>query len=245
MMSTRYGCTLVGWSLAVYRLILYAYPPGFRREFGQSMVQVFNDAAQDAWRRSGAAGLAILWMRTLKDIAISLVRAYVREARYPVTRAAAGLCLLYVGVLASTVAYGAWTYREFYLAPAFSTFGAPDAAESALIASYEQALRGDLGAYRAFASDKPTTLAVLLGLTAAIFGRSQRSLLHGAGMLAAGLAITMPALSLLPTIWFPLDRYPVAALWLIDGGVPLAAGTWLMLALLMRFASPSERLRGT
>jgi hypothetical protein len=92
-----------------------------------------------------------------------------------------------------------------------------------------------------FASVAGFALAILLGLTAAIFGRSQRSILHGAGLLVAGLAITIAVLSLLPTIWFPLDRYPVAALWVIGGGVPLAAGTWLVLALVMRCASPPGR----
>jgi hypothetical protein len=245
MIRGQNGHRLAGWSISAYWLILQAYPDAFRREFGESMAQVFSDAARDARNASGAAGLAVLWMRTLKDVVISLVRAYVREARDPVFRAATGLCLLYVCVLVSAVAYGAWAYREFYPAPPFSVFGAPEASEDALVASYEQALLGAFGGYRVFASVVGFSLAALLGLTAAVFGVAQKSILHGAGLLVAGVTITIPALSLLPTVWFPLDRYPVAALWLIGGGVPLAAGTWLVLALLTRLGSPSGHAGGT
>ncbi len=75
------------WSVQAYSLILQVYPCAFRREFGQSMTQVFRDMARDARQESGLLGLAVLWMRTVVDVLVSVVTAYAsnrREQEMPV-----------------------------------------------------------------------------------------------------------------------------------------------------------------
>jgi hypothetical protein len=234
MTINRTGANLTAWSVSTYWLILHVYPSTFRGEFGESMAQVFGDSARDAWNRAGVRGLLELWRRTVVDVAVSLVRAYAGEPRGPIFKLTAGLSILYVCAVAAIVGYGALRFDEFYQAPAFSRFGAPAAHENVLIAAYEQALRGEFGRYRAFTMAAGFSLAILLGVTAALFGLWQKSVLHGAGALVGGTALTMVAFELLPVVWFPLDRYPVGALWLMGGGVPLAAGTCLLVVMLGR-----------
>jgi len=233
-MRSRREEAFASWSNSTYRLILLAYPDSFRRAFGESMAQVFSDAVRDAWKRTGPGGIAVLWMRTIADVARSLVSAYAGEARDGILRAAAVLLILYVCALAGTVGYGAHRFDEFYEPPAFSRFGAPHAHEDELLAAHEVAMAGEFGAYRTFTVAAGFALAALLGVTSALFGLSQRSIPHGAAALGAGLALTIAAFALLPTIWFPLDRYPAGALWLMGGGIPLAAATWMAVTLLGR-----------
>jgi hypothetical protein len=154
-----------------------------------------------------------------------------------------GFTLLYISALAGIVGYGAFRFGEFYQPPSFSVFGAPSAHEDVLIAAYEQALTGEFGRYRMFTLAAGFTLAALLGATSALFGLWQKSLLHGAGALIGGIAVTIATFELLPTVWFPLDRYPVAALWVMGGGVPLSVCTWLLVMVLGRFGSGRARLQ--
>jgi hypothetical protein len=222
-------------SVLTYRLILQAYPYSFRREFGESMTQVFGDSVRDTWRRAGFAGLARLWMRTVVDVVRSLFSAYVGESRDPMFTLAVGIGILYACALVGVVGYGALAFGEFYQPPAFSTFGAPDASEEALITAYERAMSGEFGTYRTFTVIAGLSLAALLGVTSALFGLWQGSLPHGAAALLTGAVFTVVAFQLLPTVWFPLDRYPVGALWLMGGGIPVAACTCLLVMLLGRF----------
>jgi hypothetical protein len=182
-------------------------------------------------------------MRTIVDVAVSLYRTYITEKRDSMFKLSAGLTIFYVCALASTVGYGAVAFGQFYQPPAFSAFGAPYAQEGALIAAYEQAMSGDFGRYRLFTAAAGFSLAVWLGVTSALFGLWQKSLLHGAGALVAGTALTILAFEGLPTVWFPLDRYPVGALWVMGGGLPLASGTYLLVTLLGRFGPVRARFK--
>lgn len=65
---------LVELSVAVYRLLLAAYPPAFRNDYGEAMAQLFRDTAYDAYQRRGMLGLLSLYWRTLLDFTISVVR---------------------------------------------------------------------------------------------------------------------------------------------------------------------------
>lgn len=67
---------VIEWSVWFYRLLLAAYPDSFRNEYGEAMVQLFRDTARDAYRRRGLLGLAALWMRTLADFTISVIRQH-------------------------------------------------------------------------------------------------------------------------------------------------------------------------
>lgn len=76
-------------------------------------------------------------------------------------------------------------------------------------------------------------LALSLGVAAAAFGLYHGSLLHSVGALVVGSLLTIGAVSLLPTVWFPLDRYPVG-LWLFSG-LPAAAAAWTLVTAIGRF----------
>lgn len=241
MIDSR-GAVVAAWSTSTYRLMLLAYPRAFRCEFGDSMAQVFGDAVRDAWNGAGPAGVALLWMRTLADVARSLVGAYAAEKRDGTFRMAAALLILYACALAGTVGYGALRFGEFYEPPAFTRFGAPEAGEDALVAAHEREMGGAFGAYRSFTVTAGLSLAVLLGIACGLFGLWQRSVLHGAAALGTGLAVTIAAFELLPAIWFPLDRYPVGALWMMGGAAPVAAASWIASMLLGGLGSGRLRL---
>ena len=235
-MTDRRTKRLVGWSVRAYVLALLVYPWAFRREFGESMTQVFQDLARDACRASGVVGLAALWMRTAVDLLVSAVSAYSRERRRSMFRVVVGAGSLYVGMLALAAGYGAIRFAEFYEPPAFSRFGATESVdEDALIAAYEQALTGEFGQYKMFAFGAGLVLAIWLGIASALFGLWQRSVLHGAGAFLAGALLTIAALALLPAIWFPQDRYPVGAAWVMGGSLPLAGVVWLLVTIAGRF----------
>ena len=54
-------------SLRIYRRLLRAYPKAHRDEYGSAMVQLFRDQCQEA----GNWGLAGLWGRTIRDLAVT------------------------------------------------------------------------------------------------------------------------------------------------------------------------------
>jgi hypothetical protein len=62
----------VSFSLSFYRLLLYAYPAEFRREYGLHMAQVFRDSCLAAERQDGLPGMLLLWIHTLVDFLISV-----------------------------------------------------------------------------------------------------------------------------------------------------------------------------
>jgi hypothetical protein len=66
-------------SLYFYRAWLWAYPAGFRREFGSDMKMVFQDCCQDALSRQGAIGIWRLWRRTLFDLITTIPREHGAE----------------------------------------------------------------------------------------------------------------------------------------------------------------------
>ena len=67
---------LVALSIYFYRLMLAAYPIAFRQEYGEAMAQLFRDTARDAYRRRGFLGLSVVWLRTLADFTISVIRQH-------------------------------------------------------------------------------------------------------------------------------------------------------------------------
>jgi hypothetical protein len=67
---------IVALSVWFYRLLLAAYPPAFRKDYGEAMVQLYRDTALDGYRRRGTLGVLVLWPRTLVDIAVSVPRQH-------------------------------------------------------------------------------------------------------------------------------------------------------------------------
>lgn len=241
-MIDRLTWTLASWSVRAYPVILRVYPEGFRREFGESMTQLFRDLARDTCRRSGLGGLMALWLRAFIDILRSVVDAYASERRAVMFKAVVAAGVLWGATLVIASGYAAIRFDEFYNPPEFSRFSTTGPAdEDGLISAYEQALSGEFGRYRAFAFGAGLLLAVPVGLASALFGLWQKSILHGAGALLAGTVVTVAAFELLPTIWFPFDRYPVGALWVMGGGLLLAAGVWLVVTAIGRYWPASRR----
>jgi hypothetical protein len=62
----------------LYALLLYLYPSSFRREYGEAMLQLFNDQRRSA---SGPGGRAMLWLKTLRDLLGSVPAAHSNEPR--------------------------------------------------------------------------------------------------------------------------------------------------------------------
>jgi hypothetical protein len=66
-----------------YRLLLLAYPPGFRARFAADMTAAFVALARERRARSGLPGAALFWLRTLWDALSNgfAERAALRRAR--------------------------------------------------------------------------------------------------------------------------------------------------------------------
>jgi hypothetical protein len=218
--------------LWTYPLVLHAYPPAFRHEFGDPMSQAFRDLTRDACDRSGLIGLLRLWAVTLIDTAKSLVTSYTCDPSRMSVAALLGSAV-YVALLAATIAYGAIRFPQFYEPPSFTRFNVTASHdENVLLAGYTRALDGELGRYRTYVRSANVVLALWLGALAGCFGIAQRSLWHGAALFTIGVAFTAGMLALMPTIWFPLDRYPVGFVWMLVA--PLGAATWIAVGALGR-----------
>jgi hypothetical protein len=60
-----------------YARLLGLYPREFRNEYGASMLQVFNDQCRSAQHDNGTRGMVFLWVRTLVDLAASVLREHI------------------------------------------------------------------------------------------------------------------------------------------------------------------------
>jgi hypothetical protein len=226
---TRSLATCGVWAYAV---VLHAYPPALRREFGESMLQAFRDLTRDACRRSGLAGLLRLWIVTLIDTSASLITSYRRDAN-PMAVPALLCGATYALLLTAAIAYGALNFAQFYEPPSYTRFnGNAGHDETLLLAGYLDALDGELGRYRTYVRGANVVLALMLGVVAGLFGVVQRSVWHGAALFATAVVLTAGSLELMPTIWFPLDRHPVGFVWLM--ATPLGLFTSIIVWLIGR-----------
>ena len=55
------------WSLRLYRRLLFLYPPGFRREAGEELVETFRQQRQDTLGH-GWPGFVKLWASITLDL---------------------------------------------------------------------------------------------------------------------------------------------------------------------------------
>src|SRR5262245_26895474 len=90
------------WTLRAYRLLLYAYPPTFRRAFGGEMWQVFRDSYEEASTR-GPAALALLWLRVSEDLLRSALPERVHAMRPAVVIAAVTTCITFLVTLLASI----------------------------------------------------------------------------------------------------------------------------------------------
>lgn len=54
-------------SVWLYSILLLAYPPAFRWEYGQEMIQLFRDMLQESIRQRGCLGILEVWFCVLPD----------------------------------------------------------------------------------------------------------------------------------------------------------------------------------
>jgi hypothetical protein len=69
----------------LYRLLLFVYPPAYRREYGALMRQAFRDLCRNSYRQRGMLGLVLLWFRLLADLVPSSIGQHLdllREGGY-------------------------------------------------------------------------------------------------------------------------------------------------------------------
>ncbi|HJT66117.1 MAG TPA: hypothetical protein VJ749_06670 [Pyrinomonadaceae bacterium] len=68
-------------SCRIYRLLLAAYPSDFRREYGDSMLQVFRDSYRDAAVRQRRLATLDFWLAILRDLVVTASRQHIDNFR--------------------------------------------------------------------------------------------------------------------------------------------------------------------
>lgn len=202
----------------LYALLLYLYPLAFRREYGDEMLQLFNDQRRAV---RGAGGYAMLWLKTLRDLVLSVPAAHASDRGGAARSSKRGAVLLWTIVAILGVVF---LVNAVVLPNSISR--APSADEVTLVATPEL---GPSGEFRTVARVVAAIVSALLALGALLFALRQPRILSGAPVFVVGAALTFGALAMNPWIWLPLDRYPVAIASAL-GIWPLAAAAWLMLA---------------
>lgn len=117
-------------SVKIYERLLATYPPGFRREYGSAMKQLFRDQCRDAWSEARGRGLAVLWLRVLPDLAktslcehlsnfnqresivMKTVRALRADPRLRATFLRA-FALVFIGAIVCSVLVAQWMPRTY------------------------------------------------------------------------------------------------------------------------------------
>ena len=65
----------------VYRLVLRAYPPGFRDAYGTDVIELFRDRCREARSRYGALGIVWVWFRTVPNVLVHGLLERLAESR--------------------------------------------------------------------------------------------------------------------------------------------------------------------
>ena len=198
----------------IYALLLYLYPTSFRREYGDSMLQLFEDQRRAV---RGGGGYAMLWWKTLRDLVVSVPAAHSNDAsRAP--SSGAPFVWTAVAILATVFVVNA------LILP--SLIGRLPTDETTAVAAAPMV--GSTATYLAAAQLAAGVVSTLLAISAFRFALRQRSVLTGAATFVAGFGLTLMALAMNPWLWLPLDRYPAAMAWAL-GVWPLLAFAWLAL----------------
>ena len=65
----------------VYRGLLSLYPAGFRRRFGEDMVQLFHDRLRDGKAGRTSGGAVVAWIQLLADVVVTASAEHLRRNR--------------------------------------------------------------------------------------------------------------------------------------------------------------------
>ena len=78
MLENAHDPKSVTLSVRIYLRMISAYPPNFRSEYSQPMLQVFRDSCRQAHQDGGTLALHALWARTALDYLKTLIEEYAR-----------------------------------------------------------------------------------------------------------------------------------------------------------------------
>jgi hypothetical protein len=228
----------------LYALLLYLYPASFRREYGDSMLQLFNDQRRSA---RGAGAYAMLWWKTLRDLVLSVPAAHSNDASPKRSKGAAfvwtvvvvlgALFLVNELILPSMISRMTCTADDLKFSCTIPLGTSRGWAAAIVVPAPGVAPSGE---YRAIAQVAAGAFSTLLAFGAFLLALRLRSLLTGAATFVAGAALTFMALAMNPWLWGPLDRYPAAITWALLVW-PLAALAWLAVTIIAR----QQRAGGT
>jgi hypothetical protein len=76
MLTGGHDSQIIQFSARLYRALTSAYPPEFRREYGDLMVQAFRDSCRRAAGEGGAGAVLVIWFWTAIDFLKSIVEEY-------------------------------------------------------------------------------------------------------------------------------------------------------------------------
>src|SRR5580693_6658969 len=135
--------------LKLYRILLKFYPARFREEYGTPLKQQFSDEYREA--DSALARFAV-WMRTLRDLAISihleLARELRQDLRYSVRIYSRRPGVTFLAVAAMALAIGATT-GVFSVVNALLLRSLPFRAPERMVQLWGAPGSNDAGAYHA------------------------------------------------------------------------------------------------
>lgn len=207
------------------------------------MLEDCRELLEEAWHREGVWGLLRLELRLGQDFLASLCGQWSGETARPWGRAVLGWTGVYVLLLVSAVGLLGWIFSPLYAVPAFHAPGNVGPWDERWIIAYLEAQEGVYGLYRRVLQVLGVAAALGLGSCAALVSLWRDSVRSGLLALLGGTALTLSVLSWLPVVYFPFDRYPVAAAWVFQG-MPLVAGlSGGCLAFLGKRLSKSRTLR--
>lgn len=74
--------SIVSASVYLYSILLLAYPPSFRWDYGEEMRQMFRDMMRDAIRRRGCLGIVEVWFCVLPDLVTTVRQQHLFVGSY-------------------------------------------------------------------------------------------------------------------------------------------------------------------
>ncbi|MBN2115756.1 MAG: hypothetical protein JW730_04255 [Anaerolineales bacterium] len=91
----------VASSQRLYCWLLQLYPQAYRAIYESEMLHLFSDQCQEAYKQRGRAGILSLWLRTLVDVGVTVIREHLSDpdARVGLLDAAPNKPLPWKGVL--------------------------------------------------------------------------------------------------------------------------------------------------
>lgn len=87
-------CTVLDISHNVYGSILIFYPKDLRADFGNDMIEVFDEQAWDAYSRGGFSGLLRVWFHATREIVTVAFPGRLAERALPIVAVTATLAFM-------------------------------------------------------------------------------------------------------------------------------------------------------